>query len=219
MKRKIIAITCLVFLTASLVFAQSNRIRSHGAQITINVLGAIGLIPASGQSVAITGPLSVSGAASVNGGATVATGQTLAVTDADKLTVGGVIVPQTLTVTYRCAAAATCGTSHFFVADAAYQVTGVNVVWSTAESTATNLRVQVEKLTGTTAPGSGTALLTNNTNAGVSIKGTANTVTAGTLTATAASKQLAAGNRLGVVFETGPTEGAGVVVTVTLQRI
>jgi hypothetical protein len=218
MKRKLFALASLIVLVLA-VCVVGQRIKKHAGLIDILSTGAISLVPASGQAVAITGPLTVSGASTLNGGGTVAASQTLAVTTADKLTVGGVIVPQTLTVAYRCGAAATCGTTHVFIADAAYQVIGVNIVWATAESTATNLRVQLEKLTSTTAPGSGTALLTDNSNAGVSIKGTANTVTAGTLTGTAGSKQLAAGNRLGVVFETAPTEGANIVITVTLKRI
>lgn len=145
--------------------------------------------------------------------------QGLTITAADGLTINSLIVPQTQTITYRCTAAADCLGRVFFIADAAYEITGVNAVWSTAETTAANLRIQVEKLTGTTAPGSGTALLTNNTNNGISIKGTANTVTAGTLTGTTASLQLAAGDRVGVKYETTPTEGAGVVVTVTVKRI
>src|ERR1051325_8145155 len=140
MKRKLVAFASLLILLCA-VCVVAQRSKKHGALVDILNTGAISLVPASGQSVAITGPLTVSNTV------TVAASQTRAVTTADKLTVGGVIVPQTLTVTYRCAAAATCATTHFFIADAAYQVTGVNVVWSTAEATATNLRVQVEKLT------------------------------------------------------------------------
>ncbi len=179
----------------------------NGSSVSIDSAGAIALSPKSGKVV------------TVSRGLTVATAGVATVADADALTVGGVIVPQKVVVTYRCLAAATCASTSFFIADAAYQVTAVSAVWGTAESTASNLRIQVEKLTGTTAVGSGTALLTNNSNAGISIKGTANTVTTGTLTATTASLQLAAGDRLGVKYETAPTEGAAVVVTVTLKRI
>jgi hypothetical protein len=184
-----------------------------GSTIGIVNDGQINITPKSGKTTVVTRSIAF------NGGATVPTGQTIAVTDADAVTVGGVKVPQTLTVNYRCGAAATCLSSSIFVADNAYQITGVNVVWGTAESTASNLRVQVEKLTSTTAAGSGTALLTNNSNNGISVKGTANTVTAGTLTATTGSLQLAAGDRVGVKFETSGTELASVVVTVTLKRI
>lgn len=99
-----------------------------------------------------------------------------------------------------------------FIADAAYQVVGVNAVWGTASSSGT---VTVEKLTGTTAPGSGTALLTGT----ISTAATANTVTAGTLIATVATLQLAVGDRLGVVFSGTETSLVGLTVVVSLKRI
>ena len=48
------------------------------------------------------------------------------------------------------------------------------------------VNVQLVKDTSTDAPGAGTDLLTNNTDAGFNCKGTANTVQNGTLTATTA---------------------------------
>jgi hypothetical protein len=204
---------CAVVAPSRTSAAVAWALSRAGATVGIDSAGQINLTPASGKTTVVTRPIAL------NGGATVPTAKTIAVTDADAVTVGGVIVPQAIEVTYRCGAAGTCVTSSFFIANAAYQVTAVNAVWGTAESTATNLRIQVEKLTGTTAAGSGTALLTNNSNAGISIKGTANTVGAGTLTATGASLQMAPGDRLGIKYETAPTEGASVVVTVTLKRI
>jgi hypothetical protein len=195
------AVGAMLLLAVTAIAAVNWSLSRNGAIVSIDSAGKITLSPKAGQPVSVP------------------TGKTAVVADADALTVGGVIVPQAIEVTYRCQAAATCVTAHFFNANAAYQVTAVRAVWGTAESTATNLRLQVEKLTGTTAAGSGTALLTDNSNAGISIKGTANTVTAGTLTGTAGSKQLAAGDRLGVKFETAPTEGSTVVLTVTLKRI
>lgn len=145
---------------------------------------------------------------------TIAASSTLLVTDADKLKVGGVIIPQQIPIAWSGLATATA-----FLATAAYQLTAVSLVYSTAESTASNLRVQVTKDTGTDAPGAGTALLTDNTNAGLSVKATANTVQSGTLTGTGASLQLAAGNRLAIKFETTKTELAGLIVALSLKRI
>lgn len=207
------AVTLPVLPTVTVDAAIAWALTRNGSTVGIASDGQINITPKSGKTTVVTRSMAL------NGGATVATGQTVAVTDADALTVGGVKVPQVIEVTHRCGAAATCATSSFFIASAAYQVTAVNVVWGTAESTASNLRVQVQKLTGTTAAGSGTSLLTNNSNNGISIKGTANTVTAGTLTATTSDLQLAAGDRVGIKYETAPTEGASVVVTVTLKRI
>lgn len=150
---------------------------------------------------------------------TVQAGDDITVTDADGITVGGVIVPQHLEVTYAMNANASLADQAFFVANRAYQVVAIREVHSTAGSDGGAVTLQVTKDTGTNAPGAGTDLLTNNSNAGFDLKGTANTVQTGTLTATAASLQLAAGDRLAVDFAGTLTALAGVVVTVTLKRI
>lgn len=150
---------------------------------------------------------------------TLAATKTLAVTTADKLTIGGVIAPQEIEVTFWARANGEAVDQAFFIANQAYQVTKVRQVHSTAGNDAGAVNVQLVKDTGTNAPGAGTDLLTNNTNAGFDLKGTANTVQAGTLTATTASLQLAAGDRLSLDFAGTTTSLVGVVVTVTLKRI
>lgn len=150
---------------------------------------------------------------------TVATGLSQVVTDADALTVGGVIVPQHLEVTFGMLANGSLADQCFFVANRAYQVTAIREVHSVAGNDAGAVNLQVTKDTGTNAPGAGTDLLTDNTGAGFNLKGTANTVQTGTLTGTAASLQLAAGDRLSVDFAGTLTTLAGVVVTVSLKRI
>lgn len=152
-------------------------------------------------------------------GATVGANKTLAVTTADLLTVGGVIVPQEIEVSFHAQAAADMVDRTFFVANQAYQVTKVRFVGAVAEATAATLYAQLVKDTGTDAPGAGTDLLTNNTNNGFDCKATANTVQTGTLTATTASLQLAAGDRLSIDFSAAATELVGVTITVTLKRI
>lgn len=107
----------------------------------------------------------------------------------------------------------------FFVANRAYRVTAIREVHSTAGSDGSAVNVQVTKDTGTQAPGAGANLLTNNTNAGFDMKGTANTVQTGTLTATTADLELAAGDRLSLDFAGTLTALAGVVVTVSLEAI
>ncbi len=90
---------------------------------------------------------------------------------------------------------------HVFVADRDYIVTGASWVHGVKASTAS--KVMLRKCTGSAqAIGSGTALLTNNTNTGFDAAGTANTVQTGTLTATAASLRLAPGNTLALDFGT-----------------
>ncbi len=120
-------------------------------------------------------------------------------------------------VTHHAGAAALLVDQTFFVATRAYVLTACSFVGATAETTAVSLTVQVTKDTSTDAPGGGTDLLTNNTNAGFNVKGTANTVQAGTLTGTAASLALAAGNRLSVDYSAAATEGAGISITCSLR--
>lgn len=150
---------------------------------------------------------------------TVATGGTVAVTDADALTVGGVIVPQGLEISVECLLNADAIDRAFFIANRAYQVTAIREIHAVAGDDAGAVSLQVTKDTGTNAPGAGTNLLTNNANAGFDMKGTANTVQAGTLSATASDLQLAAGNRLSLDFAGTVTTLAGVVVTVSLKAI
>lgn len=150
------------------------------------------------------------GAVSLNGDTTVATAKALAVTTADKLTVGSVIIPQTKTIVWS--PFATDLTQAFFIADEAYQVTAVRAVFGVASISGT---LQIEKLTSTTVPGSGTSMLTGT----LSLAGTANTVLSGTLSGTVGNLQLAAGDRIGGVLAGTLTSLLGAVVTLTLKRI
>lgn len=133
--------------------------------------------------------------------------------------VGGPLIPGTLEVSVQCLLNADCVDRAFFVANRAYEVVAVREVHATAGNDAGSVNLQVTKDTSTDAPGAGTDLLTNNTNAGFNMKGTANTVQTGTLTATAASLKLAAGDRLSLDFAGTVTTLAGVVVTVTLKPV
>lgn len=151
------------------------------------------------------------GAISLNGDTTIASAKALAVTTADKLTVGGIIVPQQLYVSVPLFV--TDLSKAVFVAPEAFQVTAVRAVYNVAGGVAAVLGV--EKLTGTTAPGSGTALLTGS----LDLTTTANTVLSGVLTGTTADLQLAAGNRIGIVLGGVLTGLLGCVVTIGLKRI
>lgn len=147
------------------------------------------------------------------------TGDTLVIADADALTLAGVKVPQYLPIVYRERVNGNLGDETFFTADRAYQVVSVTEIHATAGNDAGAVNVQVTKDTATDAPGAGTDLLTNNTNAGFDLKGAANTLQTGTLTATTPSLQLAAGNRLSVDFAGVLTTLAGVQITVLLKLI
>lgn len=106
--------------------------------------------------------------------------------------------------------AATAVSRTAFIADSGYQVAGVKIAFGTASASGT---FTIEKLTGTQAPGGGTALLTG----ALSTAGTANTVLSGTLIATLASLKLAAGDRIGFVFGGTQTGLVGLAVTLSLK--
>lgn len=117
------------------------------------------------------------------------------------------------TVTWaQGATAADAVSTQFFIADRAYTVSAINVVWGVAESTGA-MNVMVQRLQGTEACGSGDDLQ----DAVVDATATANTVTTPDLTGTAALLDLAAGNRLCVELTATPNEVTNLVVTVTLQ--
>lgn len=146
----------------------------------------------------------------IGGDTTIASAKTLAVTTADKLTVGGVIIPQTLYVTVPLFV--TDVTKAILVAPEALQVTAIKAVYGVVSASGT---LTVEKLTGTTAPGGGTAMLQST----LDLTTTANTVLTGTLTATTSVLQLAAGNRIGIILGGVLTGLIGANITISLQRI
>lgn len=150
---------------------------------------------------------------------TVDTNDTLAVTTADKLTVGGVIVPQVIEISDTTVLVGSSLDHIIFVANAAYQVTACAEVHGTKEAAGT-VTISLERLQGTEAVGSGDALLTNNANAGFDGTAAIDTVQTGTLTGTTTNLQLAVGDRLALNYAGDvPGELAGVCVTVTLKRI
>jgi len=124
-----------------------------------------------------------------------------------------------LSVTHTMLLNADCVDQGFFTADRAYQVMAAYEIHATAGNDAGAVNMQITKDTGTNAPGAGTDLLTNNTNAGFDMKGTANTLQTGTLTGTAASLLLAAGDRLSVDFAGNVATLAGVQVSVVLKPV
>jgi hypothetical protein len=131
----------------------------------------------------------------------------------------GALIPSRVNVSFVMNANASLADQSFFVATRAYEVAEISEVHAVAGNDAGAVNVQVTKDTGTQAPGAGTDLLTNNTNAGFNLKGTANTVQQGSLVSTQASRRLAAGDRLSVDFAGTLTTLAGVVITVSLKEI
>lgn len=98
-------------------------------------------------------------------------------------------------------------------------VIGATEVHQTAEATATTMTVQLEKLTGTTASGSGASLLITPFN----LKAAANTLQLGILNTTTAKTSsgvftLQSGDRLGLVLSTTGSSAANLVgVNIIIQ--
>lgn len=125
--------------------------------------------------------------------------------------------PSLIFATYMYTGADAAVDQVFFIATRALRVVAISESHSVAAGGASKL--QVTKDTSTNAPGAGTDLLTNNTNAGFDLALAANTVQAGTLTGTVASLTLAAGDRLAVDFANGIQSTVGVVVTVAMMPL
>ena len=97
-----------------------------------------------------------------------------------------------------------------FIADGAYKVVGATEIHSVVGSTSAAVTVEVD--TGTTAPGSGTAMHST----AFDLTATVNTLQTATITATAAQATLAAGNCVALKFAGTLT---GLVGCVTVQLI
>lgn len=115
-----------------------------------------------------------------------------------------------LVLTFAIDAAGGHITKNVFVADRAYQLVSVEEAHITASTSGT---LQITKCTGTQAPGSGVNMLTGT----ISTAGTANTVVAGTLSATAANSLLADGDRIAFVTGGTTTNYVGGAVTIVLR--
>lgn len=107
----------------------------------------------------------------------------------------------------------------FYIANRPMKISRVDYVHSTAGTDAGAVNVQLTKDVSTNAPGAGTDLLTNNSNAGFNCKGTINVVQNGGLSATVANLWLAAGDRLSVDFAGTTTALAGALVVVTFEAL
>ena len=100
----------------------------------------------------------------------------------------------------------------FWIAPAKCVIDTVDASWSTASSSGT---LQVEKVASGTAQGSGTNLLSST----ISTAGSADTTTAGTLSTTDATVELAVGNALALVNGGTLTSLVNLHVTVGLHWI
>ena len=133
------------------------------------------------------------------------------------------IVDQPVAASVKAANLADATSKTFFVADQPYRIASINEIHSTASSVATAY-ILVTKESGTTAAGSGVAVITGNsvagtagTTVGFDSHGTANTVQNGTLnTVSDGVLDLAPGDRLSVSFVGTQTALVGAAVSVAL---
>lgn len=122
------------------------------------------------------------------------------------------------TVTYKIPAAATATDTNIFIAPYDCYLVDAYEVHSVAGSDGSAVNLQLTKDTGTTAPGAGTDLLANNSDAGFNLKGTADTVQAAVFKTTAGIRNLAKGDRISVDFAGTQTSVAGTTVTLVIAR-
>ena len=96
-------------------------------------------------------------------------------------------------------------------------IQSINEVHSVVGSDGGAVNLQITKDTGTTAPGAGTDLLSNNTNAGFNLKSTINTVVYGAFKP-GVSRKLSRGDRLSLDFAGVQTGVEGLTVTIIVNR-
>lgn len=161
------------------------------------------------DDLTVTGDQTISGTLAVTGAQTFTGASTFNGAVAFNSTITGT----TFHVTYVGQTTEAATDRVIFVANEACQLTAVREVHAVAAGGASTL--QLTKDTGTTAPGAGTDLLT----AGFDLNGTANSNQAGSLTATVADLQFAAGNRLSIDFANTIQSTAGLCITATFKRI
>jgi len=138
----------------------------------------------------------------------------LAVTTADKLTVGGIIVPQEMVITVPMGPVVD---STVFIADDAWQITKIEEVHTVAENTAypNTGNLTIRKCTGTEAPSSGDAMH----NATMWMNSTINTVVTPTLSGVSANLTLADGDRICMDFNGTMSTYAGGCLTIHMKRV
>jgi hypothetical protein len=173
-------------------------------------LATTGIFKTPGGAVTI-GP----GAIGISGTSTVATGKSVIVTDADKLTVGGVIVPQYWDFNVPIAAATV--DTNIFIPTSNWQVVAVSEVHSVAGNDGSPVTAVVRKTNSTGAPSAGVVV----TEGTFDLKGTANTIQTGVVRSGtyAWTTKVNATERLTLDVTGTLTTLAGGVITVRLKRI
>lgn len=162
----------------------------------------------------VRGTQAFTGLTTVTEGLTIPSTKTLAVTTADKLTEGGIIVPATIYWHFRVGPHATVTEYDLAIALRAFQVTAISAVPSTAQGGA--LTATLVKATAAATPVNSTTPL--HTANAINLNATAYTVQNITLTATAADLVFAIGDRLSIDYSAALTAGHA-VITVAIKYV
>lgn len=195
-------VLALMFFGTLGVIAQDATIASKIQRPTPDKLSVI-----SGGTLEI-----LSGATFTNAGTFTSSG-VIAVSDADELTVGGVIVPQYEEITVPILPHASLTEQNLYTATQAITVVSIRVVPDLVQGGA--LTGTIVKCTGTATPANGTTPM--HTANAIDFNATAHTVQSITLTSTAADLALAAGERIGLDLSAALTTGRA-VVTIRYKR-
>ena len=125
-------------------------------------------------------------------------------------------IPHDVVVCFNYSAAAETVDTWLFVADTDYEIVSIKLIPRVAGSDGSAVTADIMKASGTTAPASGTTVLSAVDS--FNLKGTADTLQTGTLAASQATRRLAANDRLGVNF-TGTLTAAVGYIQINLKRI
>jgi hypothetical protein len=161
-----------------------------------------------------SGTIGAGGASNFND-TTIASTKMLAVTTADKLTVGGVIVPQAITITVPLNANSVNG-SVYIPISGNYALNGMSISYNVNSSGAGAGTVTLVKCTAGQNPASaGVAMLS----VAPSIKGTPNTIIPGTVSTVDGRAKVNTTEFMGMRFNTALTGLAGGCVSISVKRI
>lgn len=218
-------------MTISAVYEVHRVKGSDAGAVTLDVTHETGTTAMGGGTTVLSAPFSAKATAmTVQTGALTATAADLALAAGDRLSVvltgtptalAGVVIIVVFAPTERRKEINFSLLSNtdldvdqcIFTADRDYEVYDVGCVYDVAS---TSVKINVTVDTGTTAPGAGTALLTDNTNAGFDTNATARTAYYGTITSVVHNKLLPAGGRLGLKHTGTKGSLAGLSLTVSL---
>lgn len=185
---------------------------THSALGKITSEGGI-YTPTGNVDLGANTALKVGGATATND-LTVNSTKTLAVTTADKLTVGGVIVPQALCISVPISAST--GNDTLWISGGSYQILRIQEAHRTASDNSATVTLKVIKCDAGEDPATqGDAVMSDTIN----LKGTAYTPAAGTLSAESGATLINTSQFLAVRLNNPATNLAGGAVSIMFKRV